>query len=143
MTNSIVYFVVGVFGYILWNRQNGNVPIKRCSIKEKIIYTSIILIGVTILYFILKSTNDPLPLLDSLTTITGYVATYYMLTKKVDAWIIWLVNDLLYIVEYYLLPDRAWYLIALNVVWTFMAKVVLLLGINFVRTKNEKNIFCR
>ena len=121
LTNSIVYFIVGIVGFILWNRQKGSVPIKKCSTKERIIYTTMIIIGAVITYFILKSTADPLPLLDALTTVTGYFATYYMLTKKTDAWILWLINDILYIVEYLMLPEKAWYLMALNIIWTFMA----------------------
>ena len=121
LTNSIVYFIVGVIGYILWNREKGNVPIKKCTYKERIIYSIITIVAITITYFILKATNDPLPLMDSLTTITGYVATFYMLTKKTDAWILWLINDILYIIEYIMLPDKAWYLMGLNIIWTFMA----------------------
>ena len=49
------------------------------------------------------------------------VATYYMIMKKVDTWIIWFVVDILYVAEYFLLPDRAWYLIGLNLIWTVMA----------------------
>lgn len=121
ITNSVIYFFIGVIGFILWNRQNGKVPIKRCSIKERIIYVLLIVAATLILYLILKSTDDPLPLVDALTTTTGYLATYYMLTKKTDAWILWFINDVLYIIEYYMLPERAWYLITLNIIWTFMA----------------------
>jgi nicotinamide mononucleotide transporter len=121
LTNSIVYFIVGVVGFILWNKQGGNVPIKNCSLKERFVYLAIISILVAITYLILKATRDPLPFLDSLTTVTGYAATYYMLTKKVDAWVLWIINDILYIVEYFLLSEKAWYLIALNIIWTFMA----------------------
>ncbi|MBQ4510411.1 MAG: nicotinamide mononucleotide transporter [Clostridia bacterium] len=121
ITNSIIYFFIGVSGFILWNRKKGNVPIKRCSIIEKTAYISIIIISTVIVYFILKGTDDPLPLMGALTTTTGYVATYYMLIKKTDTWILWFINDILYIIEYYMLSERAWYLITLNIIWTFMA----------------------
>ena len=121
LSNSVLYFIIGIVGYILWNKKNKISQVKKCSINERIIYIIIICISVVVLYLILKSTNDPLPLLDSITTITGYVATYYMLTKKVDTWILWLINDILYIVEYFMLPEKAIYLILLNVIWTFMA----------------------
>ena len=66
-------------------------------------------------------TDDPLPLLDALTTTTSYIATFYMVTKKTDAWILWFINDVLYVIEYWLLPDQALYLMILNIIWTFMA----------------------
>lgn len=120
ITNCIIYFIVGIVGWFLWNRKTSP-PIRHCSRKERGLY-SLILAGLSIvLYLILKQTNDPLPLLDSLTTVGSYIATYYMLTKKVDAWVIWFVVDILYIVEYYLLPDKAWYLMGMNVIWTVMA----------------------
>ena len=70
---------------------------------------------------ILKNTDDPLPLLDSFTTVSSLIATYYMMNKKIDTWIIWLVNDIFYSIEYFILPNQALYLFALNVIWTFMA----------------------
>ncbi len=120
VTNCIVYFAVGVAGWFLWNKETSP-TIKHCSVKERCVYSSVLVTLCAVLYLILKDTNDPLPLLDALTTAGGYVATYYMLTKKVDSWVLWFVVDVLYIVEYCLLPERAWYLMGLNVIWTVMA----------------------
>ena len=70
---------------------------------------------------ILRTTDDPLPLLDAFTTVSSLVATYYMMNKKIDTWFIWFVNDIFYALEYFILPDQAIYLFWLNVVWVFMA----------------------
>lgn len=120
VTNCAVYFAVGVVGWFLWGRGR-EMPIRRCSPRERGIYVLILVALTAVLYPILHRTEDPLPLLDALTTAGGYLATYYMLTKKVDAWALWFAVDILYVVEYYLLPDRAWYLIGLNLIWTVMA----------------------
>ena len=119
--NSIAYIIVGIVGFVLWNKKSQHANIKWCSKKERAIYIIITVIFTLVTYYVLKSTNDILPLFDSMTTVTGYIATYYMLTKKVDAWILWLINDILYIIEYYMLPERAWYLITLNLIWVVMA----------------------
>ena len=78
---------------------------------------------ILIVYCILKQTNDPLPLLDSLTTVSSFVATYYMLVKKIDTWFIWFANDILYAIEYFILPEQAIYLFVLNVLWSVLAVI--------------------
>lgn len=118
--NNGIYLILGVIGFILWNKAD-NKKITKCSLKERIVYTFIIIIGTTVGFSILRNTNDPLPLLDSFTTISSLVATYYMMTKKIDTWIIWFINDIFYAIEYYILPDQTFYLFLLNVIWTFMA----------------------
>ena len=118
--NNSIYVILGIIGFILWNKPDTK-KITKCSNNERIIYTSIIGIATIIGYLILKNTNDPLPFLDSFTTVSSLIATYYMMTKKIDTWIIWFINDIFYAIEYYVLPDQALYLFILNVIWTFMA----------------------
>ena len=118
--SCVFYFIVGIAGWFMWNKKTVW-EIRRCSWKERAAYISVLAVLSVGLCLFLKRTDDPLPLLDALTTTGGYVATYYMLMKKVDTWIIWFVIDILYIAEYYLLPDKAWYLMTLNLIWTVMA----------------------
>lgn len=121
VTNSIFYFCVGVIGWILWNKNKEERPIRKCSNMERVVYSVIIAFSTVIVYIILINTKDPLPFLDAITTTTSYVATFYMVTKKIDAWILWFINDILYVSEYWLLPNQALYLMALNIIWTGMA----------------------
>lgn len=121
IVNNSIYLVMGVIGFILWNSNKKENKITKCSGREKVIYILIIFLGTIIVSSILKSTDDPLPLLDAFTTISSLVATYYMMQKKIDTWIIWFINDVFYALEYFILPDQALYLFALNVIWTFMA----------------------
>ncbi len=121
IANNIIYLVMGVVGFILWNNNKESNKITKVSTKERIIYIFLIVLGTIILSTVLKNTDDPLPLLDSFTTISSLIATYYMMKKKIDTWIIWFVNDIFYAVEYFILPNQALYLFALNIIWTFMA----------------------
>ena len=120
VANNSIYLVMGVVGFILWNKEGSN-EIKRASIKEKIIYVLLIIIGTIGLSAVLNKTDDPLPILDAFTTVSSLVATYYMMKKKIDTWIIWFINDIFYAIEYFILPDQALYLFALNLIWTIMA----------------------
>lgn len=121
VANNSIYLVIGVVGFILWNKNKETNKITKASIKEKIIYLLIIAVGTMFVGSILTKTDDPLPILDAFTTVSSFVATYFMVKKKLDTWIIWFVNDIFYAVEYFILPDQALYLFALNIVWTFMA----------------------
>ncbi len=121
VTNNSIYLVMGVIGFILWGKNKESNKITRASIKEKLLYTFVITLGTLITYNILEKTDDPLPLLDSFTTISSLVATYYMMKKKIDTWAIWFINDIFYSIEYFILPNQAIYLFALNIIWTFMA----------------------
>ena len=118
--NNSIYLIMGIVGFILWDRNN-KLKITNTNIIEKIIHISIIAFGTVIVSLILRKTNDPLPILDAFTTVSSLVATYYMVKKKIDTWIIWFINDIFYAIEYFVLPDQALYLFALNIIWTIMA----------------------
>ena len=120
VANSTIYLILGIIGFIIWNKKDEK-DITKCSIKEKIIYCIVIGISTFALFLVLEKTDDPLPLLDAFTTTSSFVATYYMMTKKIDTWIIWFINDIFYAIEYFILPEQALGLFFLNVVWTIMA----------------------
>lgn len=122
VTNSSIYLVLGIIGFIIWNKKDEK-DIKKCSMKERIIYSIIIVVLTSVVFFVLNKTDDPLPLLDAFTTTSSLVATYYMMTKKIDTWIIWFINDIFYAIEYFILPEQALSLFILNIVWTIMAIV--------------------
>lgn len=121
LSNSF-YFFMGIAGWILWKNEN-RMTITKCSSAERIAYVLVIALGSLILFWFLRQTQDPLPQIDSFTTVSSFVATYYMVRKKLDTWIIWFVNDLCYIAQYAMLQNVAWYLMGLNIVWTIMAVV--------------------
>lgn len=120
VSNNCIYLTFGIIGYISWNNKK-TLLITTCSLIEKIIYISIITLLTTILYMLLKQTQDPKPLIDSFTTTSSFVATYYMVKRKIDTWIIWFINDIAYSFQYFLLDSPAYYLMTLNLIWTFMA----------------------
>ena len=121
VVNNSFYLILGFIGFLEWNKNKKSSNIGRATNNERIKYIVIIVIGTMVLNVFLKATNDPLPLLDSFTTISSLVATYYMIRKKIDTWIIWFINDVFYAIEYFMLPKQALYLFLLNIVWAVMA----------------------
>ena len=126
LENSI-YLLIGLFGLFSWYSKNisskiiKNNEIHWMTSKERIIYFFIFIVISVLIYLWLIHTDDPLALLDAITTGLSFVATFTMATKKVDSWIYWLVDDVLMAITYYLLPDKALWLMSLNIVWIFLA----------------------
>lgn len=123
--NSTIYLFLGVSAYVIW----GKGPTRRISISSTRMI-SLYLLGTTVLtgllYCYLVSTKDPLPFMDAISTTTSLLATILMVFRKLDCWIIWLINDVLYCIEYYMLPNQATYLMMLNAVWCIMAFISLI-----------------
>ena len=134
-----IYFFVGIGGYSLWRRDGIAGEISVYSPRTRIAWIVVSMIAITVIWFVLSKTNNPLPLLDSITSVTSVVATWFMFCHKLEAWLVWFVNDLFYNAEYFLLPDKAIYLISLYIIWTLFAAVSFL---NWRRlyVKNKMNI---
>ena len=69
VVNNSIYLVMGVIGFILWNKEDTS-KITNTKLKEKVIYTSLIGVLTIIVSMILKNTDDPLPILDAFTTVS-------------------------------------------------------------------------
>lgn len=120
VANNSIYLVMGILGYILWQKKS-ETKISICSAKERIFYTIFIFLCSFIFGIMLSKTSDPTPFNDAFTTISSLTATYYMIRRKIDTWIIWFINDVFYAIQYFSLPNPAYYLMCLNIIWTAMA----------------------
>lgn len=119
VVNDIVYIAIGCIGWYTWGKPDSKIT--RCRITEKVIYVFVILAVSAAAFYILSKTDDSLPMLDSFTTVSSFAATYYMMRRKIDTWVIWFINDIAYSLEYFLLPNQSLLLMSLNIIWTVMA----------------------
>jgi len=119
--NSI-YAAICLYSYfIMWNKGSDFDHISKMSNENRYWTVAIVLLATLLLGVLLKGTNDPLPVIDAFTTVTTFGALILMSRHKIECWIMWLINDIAYIVQYYMLPDQAWYLIFLYIIWTGFA----------------------
>ena len=118
-----IYFFVGISGYLLWRPGNRASAISVYGWKTRVVWGLASTMLIVLSWIVLSKTNNPLPFWDSITSVTSIVATWFMFCHKLEAWIVWFVNDVFYIAEYFMLPDLALYLIGLYVVWTILAIV--------------------
>lgn len=124
---NIIYLIIGFFGLFTWYSKNisskftKHNKIQWMNNKERIIFFIIFVLITGIIYLWLTHTDDPLALLDAVTTGLSFVATLTMAMKKVDSWIYWLIDDILMAITYFSLPNKAIYLMSLNIIWIFLA----------------------
>lgn len=121
MTQNILYFLFCIVGYFLWDIKSKYNKITLCTNKQYIIGGFILVISVLGGWYWLSITDDPLPFTDSFTTITTLFGVVLLMFKKLETWIIWFVNDIAYMYEYFMLPNQALYLFGLYCVWTCLA----------------------
>ena len=133
-----VYIILGIVGTMKWYKtKTDEFKIEYMNFEGRLFSIITVAILTIILTIILRKTNDPLPFLDGITTAIGFVATYLMATKKVEAWIWWFIADILMIAVYYLIPQQPIYLLGLNVIWTIFA-IGSLYNWQKIATKNNK-----
>ena len=125
---NLVYVIFGFFGLFTWYSEHiskkifgSENKIRYANIKERIFYLLMFLSISIGMYFFLKSTDDPFPFLDAITTGMSFTATLMMAFKRVDSWIVWFIDDILMAYVYFSLKDKALYLMALNIIWVVLA----------------------
>lgn len=119
--NSI-YLVICLYSYFyLWNESGGFEKVSTISWKSRGIWVLITAVASLCIGKFLSTTTDPLPYVDAFTTVTTFVALILMSYHKIECWIVWLINDIAYMYQYYALPDQAFYLMGLYIIWTGLA----------------------
>jgi nicotinamide mononucleotide transporter len=102
---NFVYFVMSIYGWIMWSKKDAKkhvLPISWCSKKDHLISAGMI-IGFFILltYFLSNYTDSNVPIIDSLTTAIFIAAMWLMARKKIENWIYWIVGDIISIPLYF------------------------------------------
>lgn len=110
MTLQIFYFVMNLVGWWRWTHpQPGEEDRKKelkvsfMSAKELIVLIAIGLSGTILLGSFAKNVHDyfpaifqkpsAFPYLDSFLTVMSVVTTFYVVRKKIESWIVWIVVD--------------------------------------------------
>lgn len=93
-----LYVVEGFFGWYKWIQRDKVtkekiVKIKKISRVNMIICFVIEVVGVAILYYVFKNTQDAAPFLDSLITVSSIVAELMLCWKLYESWLVYLLTD--------------------------------------------------
>ena len=117
MLLQVFYFITNCIGFIFWKfpKKEDENKLKELKITRTKISHIYIYIGVTCiatlflgsfashlhqLFPMIFSLPSAYPYIDSLTTILSIVATFLLMKKKLEAWIIWLIVDIIATIIY-------------------------------------------
>lgn len=116
---QVFFFVTNIIGFWQWKfpkeqeaNQNNELRISRLSNKNFILLSGIGLVGTFALGTFSKNLHEivpqvfslptDFPYMDSFTTVMSIIATFMLIRKKVEAWWIWLVVDIIATYMYYI-----------------------------------------
>ena len=116
---NCLYIFFGFWGWATWGKDNSRPTFFTKNDMKLIVLLPIIATAATTA-FVLNLPGE-FKLFDIATVATSIIATVLMVKHKVEAWVIWFVNDILYIVTYFQLPNQPIYLIVMYIFWTIMA----------------------
>ncbi|WP_299524875.1 nicotinamide riboside transporter PnuC [Winogradskyella sp.] len=106
MMMNFYYSIMSIYGWWNWSRKKDNkyvVPISRTNSKEKMIGVGLFLMTMFITYFVYKGFDYTLEIpnyIDIVTSGIFFTAMWYMATKKLENWTLWIIGDLITIPLY-------------------------------------------
>ncbi len=119
---NVYYILMSVVGWINWKPQNDAGVIQVEFLAQKVFYRWLIIAGLVCIlcaFVVDQFSNPALVYLDSFTTVFAFLATWMLVKKYKENWLIWIVVDLVAAGMYYY---KEWYFVsALFVLYTFFA----------------------
>ncbi len=101
MTMNFYYSVMSIYGWYNWSRKDDHksvIHISRTNLKEKIIGILFFLMTMIITYFVYKIFNYDIQLVNYIDIFTSgifFTAMWYMATKKLENWTLWIIGDVI------------------------------------------------
>lgn len=121
LIENAFYVVTMLFGIWVWLRNkdtDDNKKVKSKSLSEDAKSNIFMAVIVSVCCFscILSSTDDPLPIMDSLTTVPAIAAQALMVTRHKEQWIYWGFVDIVNIALWAIAGN--WCMVAQYIFWT-------------------------
>ena len=101
MTMNFYYSVMSIYGWYNWARKDKNTPvvhISRTNLKEKIIGILLFFMTVIVTFLVYNLFRYDIQLvnyIDILTSGIFFTAMWYMATKKLENWTLWIIADVI------------------------------------------------
>ncbi|MEZ4817311.1 MAG: nicotinamide riboside transporter PnuC [Flavobacteriaceae bacterium] len=101
MMMNFYYSVMSVYGWWNWARKKDNkvvVPISRTNVREKLIGFALFFVTMIITYLVYLAFDYKLEIVNYIDIFTSgifFTAMWYMATKKLENWTLWIFADLI------------------------------------------------
>lgn len=98
MTINVYYSIMSIYGWILWSKNNNksNLEIAKTNKTERIIGFGMFLLTMILTYFVYGFFDYSLKIpnyIDIFTSGIFFTAMWYMATKKIESWTLWILGD--------------------------------------------------
>jgi len=100
---NVYYVAISVYGWFDWGKadESSEVKVHRIAWRKFASYSLLIIAGSLVLgYLAERFTDDSLPYWDSFTTLASIIATYWVVKRYLENWLIWIIVDLLCAIIY-------------------------------------------
>jgi len=125
MMMNFYYSVMSIFGWWNWSRKEENVyivPVSRTNFQEKIIGIALFFITMFVTYLVYTAYDYKLEIpnyIDIITSGIFFTAMWYMATKKIENWTLWIIADIITIPLY---AYRGWGMLSAQyIIFTIIA----------------------
>jgi nicotinamide mononucleotide transporter len=101
MMMNFYYSVMSIYGWWNWSRKKENryiIPISRTNNQEKLIGIALFFLTMFVTYLVYNLYNYNLELpnyIDMLTSGIFFTAMWYMATKKIENWTLWIIANII------------------------------------------------
>ena len=106
MMMNFYYSIMSIYGWWNWSRKKNDkyaLPISRTNTKEKIIGFVLFLLTIIVTFTVYKAFDYTLEIpnyIDIVTSGIFFTAMWYMATKKLENWTLWIIGDVITIPLY-------------------------------------------
>ena len=106
MMMNFYYSIMSIYGWWNWSRRKNDkyaVPISRTNTKEKIIGFVLFLLTMIVTFTVYRAFDYTLEIpnyIDIVTSGIFFTAMWYMATKKLENWTLWIIGDVITIPLY-------------------------------------------
>ncbi len=119
---NFYYVIMSVYGWLMWQRDEKQKPLAVSKLPYKIILMYSIS-GLLLVWILANTaisfTDSSYPYADAFTTVFAFIATYWVVKKYLENWLLWIVVDSVAAVIYFY---KELYLTSiLFVIYTFIA----------------------
>lgn len=93
-----VFFVQSIIGWINWRKPKEELPISWIKKENRGQLINAMMLLYMIVFIFTSNLDGHMPFLDSAVTTLSITATFLLIKKKIEAWILWIINDILLII---------------------------------------------
>jgi nicotinamide mononucleotide transporter len=110
MTLQLYFTAICMYGWYNWSKEDGKL-IKKLKLKSKLILSSVLTLLCIIGGYVLSLYQPEYPYIDATITLSSVLAIFLISRKYIEAWYLWLIVDILYIILFYM---KGFYLITIE-----------------------------